>query len=64
MATHSSILAWKIQWTEEPGRLYRLWTCKELDMTEQLHFPMQGNPWSGDLDPTCCRAAKPACLNY
>ena len=21
MATHSSILAWKIQWTEEPGGL-------------------------------------------
>ena len=21
MATHSSILAWEIQWTEEPGRL-------------------------------------------
>ena len=21
MATHSSILAWKIQWTEKPGRL-------------------------------------------
>ena len=21
MATYSSILAWKIQWTEEPGRL-------------------------------------------
>ena len=21
MATHSSILAWKIEWTEEPGRL-------------------------------------------
>ena len=21
MATHSSTLAWKIQWTEEPGRL-------------------------------------------
>ena len=21
MATHSSILAWKIAWTEEPGRL-------------------------------------------
>ena len=21
MATHSRILAWKIQWTEEPGRL-------------------------------------------
>ena len=22
MATHSSILAWKIPWTEDPGRLY------------------------------------------
>ena len=22
MATHSSILAWEIQWTEEPGRLH------------------------------------------
>ena len=22
MATHSSILAWKIPWTEEPGRLH------------------------------------------
>ena len=21
MATHSSILAWRIQWTEKPGRL-------------------------------------------
>ena len=29
MATHSSILAWKIPWTEEPGRLHRvakIWT--------------------------------------
>ena len=25
MATHSSILAWKIPWTEEPGRL-QSWT--------------------------------------
>ena len=24
MATHSSILAWKIPWTEEPGRLWGL----------------------------------------
>ena len=22
MVTHSSLLAWKIPWTEEPGRLY------------------------------------------
>ena len=38
MATHSSILAWKIPRTEDPGRLYSPWGCKELDMTEQLHF--------------------------
>ena len=37
MATHSSILAWKIPWTEEPLRL-QLWVRKEWDMTEQLHF--------------------------
>ena len=35
MATHSSILAWRIPWTEEPGRL-QPWDRKELDMTEQL----------------------------
>ena len=23
MATHSSLLAWRIPWTEEPGRLYQ-----------------------------------------
>ena len=35
MATHSSILAWKIPWTVEPGRLQSVWS-KELDMTERL----------------------------
>ena len=25
MATHSSILAWRIPWTEEPGGLHSLW---------------------------------------
>ena len=33
MATHSSILAWRTLWTEEPGRL-EAWGHKELDMTE------------------------------
>ena len=36
MATHSSITAWRIPWTEEPGGLYSSWGHKELDMTEQL----------------------------
>ena len=41
MATHSSILAWGIPWTKEPGRLqsmgsqslggYNPWSCEELD---------------------------------
>ena len=33
MATHSSILAWRIPWTEEPGGLQSM-RSKELDMTE------------------------------
>ena len=33
MATHSSIFAWKIPWTEEPGS-YSLWSRKEVDRTE------------------------------
>ena len=32
MATHSSILAWKIPWTEEPGGLQSM-KSQELDMT-------------------------------
>ena len=35
MATHSSILAWRIPWTEEPGRL-QVWGHKEVDTTKQL----------------------------
>ena len=35
MATHSSIPAWDIPWTERPGR-YSPWGPKELDSTERL----------------------------
>ena len=34
MATHSSVLAWEIPWTEEPGGLQSM----GLDTTEGLHF--------------------------
>ena len=37
MATHSSTLAWRILWMEEPGR-YSPWGRKESDATERLHF--------------------------
>ena len=36
MATRSSILAWRIPWTEESGGLQSM-DHKELDMTDQTH---------------------------
>ena len=36
MATHSSILAWRIPWTEESGRLQSMGS-QELDTTYQLN---------------------------
>ena len=36
MVTHSSILAWRMPWTEEPGRLYSSWGHRESNTTEQL----------------------------
>ena len=38
MATHSSILDWRIPWTEEPG--YGPWVRKELYLTERLTFSL------------------------
>ena len=42
MATHSSILAWRIPWMEGPGRL-QSWGRKESDRTERLHFKVNQN---------------------
>ena len=36
MATRSSILAWKIPWTKEPGRRYSPWDHKESDMSDRM----------------------------
>ena len=43
MVPHSSTLAWRIPWTEEPGRLksmgsLRVDTTCSVDTTEQIHF--------------------------
>ena len=49
MAHHSSTLAWKIPWVEEPGGLQSMGSL-ESDMTERLHFSLScigkgnGNP--------------------
>ena len=41
MATHPSILAWRIPWTEEPGGLQSTgW--QESDMTERLNRERDG----------------------
>ena len=37
MAPHSSTLAWKIPWAEEPGRLQSMGSL-ESDTTERLYF--------------------------
>ena len=41
MATHSSTLAWKIPWTEEPGRLQSMGSLSRMrlsDFTFTFHF--------------------------
>ena len=37
MASHSSTVAWKIPWAEEPGRLQSM-VSQRVRMTERLHF--------------------------
>ena len=36
MAIHSTVLAWNIPWTEEPGRLDSQWDHKGSDTNEQF----------------------------
>ena len=67
MAPHSSTLAWKIPWTEQPGKLQSMGSLR-VNTTEQLHFHFSlscigegnGNP------PQCFRLENPrdggACL--
>ena len=69
MAMHSSTLAWKIPWMEEPGRLQSMGR-RESDMTERLHFhfslscigegngnPLQCSCLEDPRDRGACRAA-------
>ena len=49
MATPSSILAWRIPQTEEPGRLYSPWGWKELDMTERQTLAISRFPTVGTI---------------
>ena len=40
MGTHSSILAWKIPWVEQPGRLQSIGSQR--DATDRLTLPEGG----------------------
>ena len=44
MATHASILAWRILWTEKPGDPSIPQSCKESDTTEQFPTIESGLP--------------------
>ena len=44
MTTHSSILAWRIPWTEEPGRLQSMGLQRVLrDLVTNTHSPLAGD---------------------
>ena len=50
MATHSSTLAWKIPWTEEPGRLQSMGSQRvRHDWETSLHFTYQANTCESGL---------------
>ena len=49
MALHSSTLAWKIPWAEEPGVLYSPWGHKESDMAEHTNLLLLWNMGSRAL---------------
>ena len=54
MAPHSSTLAWKIPWTEEPCRLQSMGS-PESDTTKRLHFHFSLSCiWKGNGNPLQC----------
>ena len=42
MATHSSILAWKVSWTEEPGRLQFIGSHPAIQETQEMQAQSLG----------------------
>ena len=65
-ATHSSILAWKIPWMEEPGGLQSMgsWRVGHDWESSLFHFSLEWLPWealppsTGDMLPICFLAGK------
>ena len=62
MATHSSILAWRIPWSESLTG-YSPWDGKELDTTEQLSLTYSGQSWVRErADWLFCQGLYLVCL--
>ena len=69
MAAHSSILAWRIPWTEEPAG-YSPWCRKETDTTEQVTLLLSSSRgwgpralyWVTALLPTAVLEGAPSAL--
>ena len=54
MAAHSSLLAWEIPWTEEPGGLHEsMESQEELDMTEVTKQNQQQQHVKGKCSCNC-----------
>ena len=47
MVTHSSILAWRIPWTEEPGRLQFMGSQRVGQAERLTHWLGRGEPMGG-----------------
>ena len=66
MATHSSIVAWRSPWTEEPGG-YSPWGRKELDTTKHEQFIVintvkkKNSEGGGNTRPPDLPLEKPVC---
>ena len=52
MATHSSILAWSVPWTQEPGGLQSV-ALQRVHTTECTHFTSRNLEENGINKPIC-----------
>ena len=52
MATHSSTLAWKIPWTEEPGRLQSMGSLRVGHLLSDFTFTFHFHALEKKLQPT------------
>ena len=59
MATHSSILAWRIPWMEEPGGLQSIET--QSNMTEHIHTHTHTQPSPVKFDQRWITGFLPRC---